>query len=662
MPRTALEPVDVDGVKALLVAAHKEPTADRTRTLLMQARAMVRDAAEQAIDPECVVLHTEICRDLAWEGGSPAERTDWWHQALRVVQAAAQKLAHVDVLAADASLAVDYAQDTYSEAPLDSIQTALRASRDRCSHAIVTMTPSPQRSVLLARKSAVLRHLALLASSSERQHGDLQEATRCAQRAVEDDHEDASAVLELGMAEWYLARHQLTDQEYADYLQQAEEHLVCAARDEKLEAARLALARFYRMTFQPLRTCEVFPGLISSTWNTRRLFRESPTYAEAATQLWYGKYPSGFVRTHLLRSQELTEGALAAGYVTARAVVALAFLRGITEGAQAGSAVLLDLGRFSKKGAWTDIVTTAQTALLDPAGSGLSTLGLVMGLDSSAVWTRLGTFALNMMDDVPLAEQLYETAVRLGPRDPIALTNMARLLLLKGEPSRFQEAQRLLQRASNFADRRFRWWRAVKADLDSRMQAQEARPRKEKTRKSAPKSIQMMQNIRDLRQEFLHIEADPDAQRRGYALEELVCRLAQITCGEARGPYRIPRGGKGQGDQIDGFVRVSSEKYRVECKWERDPSDQTAIRLFVPKLDAVGVSGLFVSIAGFTEHGRREAEDARRERAILLMDGDELRHILEGNLNFDQAILLKRSHFDADSSVYYRVVEEPVCG
>ncbi len=42
------------------------------------------------------------------------------------------------------------------------------------------------------------------------------------------------------------------------------------------------------------------------------------------------------------------------------------------------------------------------------------------------------------------------------------------------------------------------------------------------------------------------------------------------------------------------------------------------------------------------------------------MDGDELRHVLEGHENFDQVILLKRSHFDADSEVYYRVVEERI--
>ncbi len=463
-----------------------------------------------------------------------------------------------------------------------------------------------------------MRQLALLASSSHQQHADLQEAARCARRAVEDDPEDASAVLELGMAEWYLARHQSTDQEYADYLRLAEEHLVSAAREEKLEAARFAVARFYRMTFQPLHACRAFPTIISSTWNTRRLLREAPTYAEAAAQLWYGKYPPDLVRTHLLKSQELTERTLAAGYVTARAVVALAFVRGATEGPEAGSAVLLELGRLSKKGAWTDIVSSARTALLDPDSSGLSALGLAMGLDSSAVWTRLGTFALNMMSDAALAEQLYETAVRLGPHDPIALTNMARLLVVNGDPARLQEAQRLLQRASNFADRRFRWWRAVRADLDSKMRAQGEGLKKEKSRGGTSKAIPQMQDIRELRQEFLRIEADADAQRRGYALEQLVCRLAQITCGETRGPYKIPRGGR-LADQIDGFIRVSPEKYRVECKWQQDRSDHTEISEFSAKLDAVGVSGLFVSIAGFTEHAKERAKEERGRRAILLL-------------------------------------------
>lgn len=83
------------------------------------------------------------------------------------------------------------------------------------------------------------------------------------------------------------------------------------------------------------------------------------------------------------------------------------------------------------------------------------------GISQSAVLTKLGTFALEFLKDTMLSEALYRAAVRWEPHDPIALTNLARFLVRVMYQESLGEARRLLQKAQNFADRRFNWWRAV---------------------------------------------------------------------------------------------------------------------------------------------------------------------------------------------------------
>ena len=60
--------------------------------------------------------------------------------------------------------------------------------------------------------------------------------------------------------------------QYAARLHSAEQHL----SDDLLreyEPAKLELARFYRMTFQPLKACEAFPRQLDQMSNTRRILR-----------------------------------------------------------------------------------------------------------------------------------------------------------------------------------------------------------------------------------------------------------------------------------------------------------------------------------------------------------------------------------------------------
>jgi hypothetical protein len=430
----------------------------------------------------------------------------------------------------------------------------------------------------------------------------------------------------------------------------AEEHLT----DDLLrdyEPAQLALARLFRLSFQPLKACEAYPTQLGRISNLRRVLREAYILGEAASQLWFADYPETVIQKYLIESRSLLESALAAGYRNARIIIALAYVVAILDGAQAADATLSEIS------AGTGVEWDQVTKLVCKANSSdLLGLGLALGIDQSAVWTRLGTFVGRFHGDFSLAEELYRTATRLDQHDAIALTNLARFLATHGGASSQQEARRLVQKAQNFADRRFTWWRSVATQLEHGCLVPPPRSRRPEAKPGAGEiRLTHFTDIKQLRREFRKIELLADEQQRGYQLERLFYELAKLTVGTAAPAYRINRVGGGF-SQIDGYFTHGADKYRVECKWISRPADHNDIVAFADKLDVAGVGGLFVSMSGFTNGAVGRTRELRGQKVLLLMDGEEIRILFNLQVNFDDVMWRKRLHFDQRSEPYCQIV------
>src|SRR5439155_5809137 len=198
-----------------------------------------------------------------------------------------------------------------------------------------------------------------------------------------------------------------------------------------------------RLSFRPLEACEQFRKATKEISNFRRVLRDSYIYAEAAIQLWYRTYPQETISSHLADARHLLEEALASGIRTGRHVVDLCQVGAILDGAAAGTTALDEI--FSGEGhvSWRQALELAAHGSLENKIE----FGFVLGINDGSVWTSLGTFIYKFLNDEKLAEHLYRNAVTLDPRDPVALTNMARLLVRKGDPASVREARRLLRRA-----------------------------------------------------------------------------------------------------------------------------------------------------------------------------------------------------------------------
>ena len=114
---------------------------------------------------------------------------------------------------------------------------------------------------------------------------------------------------------------------------------------------------------------------------------------------------------------------------------------------------------------WSDVLRWISTIKEDDLVSG----AFVLGIESSGVLSRLATFARTVLANSDLAEALAKVAVKMGPQNAVALTNLARGLVATGDMSKIVEAERIIEKVPNFADRRFRWWRAVRREIKGKL-------------------------------------------------------------------------------------------------------------------------------------------------------------------------------------------------
>lgn len=129
-----------------------------------------------------------------------------------------------------------------------------------------------------------------------------------------------------------------------------------------------------------------------------------------------------------------------------------------------------------------------------------------------------------------------------------------------------------------------------------------------------------------------------DAQRRGYLLEELMNRTLDLHEIPLVKSFKRNDGA----EQIDGAFKLESWHYLVECRWRERPADIRQLDGLKGQLDRSGkqVLGLFLSINGWTERVPPLLKQ-NPEKAIILMDGYDLRGVLSGQADLRDFLLAK---------------------
>ncbi len=636
-------------VQALIAESQLQATVSNTRETLERARKLSLELKHQGDSAGFAIHFGQILALLALEEENADSREGLWTKALNNLLQYPKLKWEPIVLDTLVQLTIDYFQDDFTLAKLEVKSSKLVKVQQIVELALEDFGLNrPNNAMLLARSSAIQRNLSRVAPSEQARKKRLKKAEYYSRLAMETNSNYASQ-LEHALTLLTCSQNSASDAVYKTALAEVESVLTRLS-SEGFEPACIGLARFYRMTYQPQPACEAYRSFMHSSKRSRLVLRESYIYGEASVSLWYGDYDSSIWRPALVEASDLLERAMAAGYKDARLITSLAFCKAILVSAEAGKLVLSELGNPQSDTTWKDLLKLGGD---DGSVKNLN-LGVVLRIGESAVITRLGTFVNDFTNDYSLAEELYRSAESLDKRDPIALTNLARFLYKRKGKDFYLEAERLLQRAEAFADRRFIWWRNVKMQL---LRSKSAGKRSVTLRRKRAGSVkEPPTNIGDLYPVFVDAAHDRNEQRRGYLLEKLLIQLASLTIGvDARPSYRID--GSGYKSQIDGFIAESHHSYRVECKWTQSRVTPKEIALFYDKLDVIGVSGLFFSMSGYTKTAIQKAKAYRSNRIILLIDGDEVRALFEHRLHLDEMLRAKRVMMEQRSEPYTKTVD-----
>ncbi|HEV2970538.1 MAG TPA: restriction endonuclease [Pirellulales bacterium] len=228
----------------------------------------------------------------------------------------------------------------------------------------------------------------------------------------------------------------------------------------------------------------------------------------------------------------------------------------------------------------------------------------------------------------PVLDNLNSTPKGLGPlrqilQETLKYTDGKHLLWLPDGEKRRKEAERGLEHL-----------RLLVKELDAAKRTEdEERQARLRQLEQAKGGIAFRNKLDQIKTRFYALFQNPDAQARGYGLEDILYDTFDLFELSPRGPFRRI------GEQIDGAFAHAGDHFLLEAKWQKEPVNLADLR----DLDgAVSSSldntlGLFVSLNGFSGEALTGYSTGNRPR-IICMDGMHLVSVVEGRIDLSDLI------------------------
>lgn len=177
------------------------------------------------------------------------------------------------------------------------------------------------------------------------------------------------------------------------------------------------------------------------------------------------------------------------------------------------------------------------------------------------------------------------------------------------------------------------------------------------SRNNTPSKQKIIEPRRELLKrfdDFAALSSAVEKRNRGNMLELLLQDIFELYAIPTKDRFTRNNGG----EQIDGAFILNSWYYIVECKWIEKLSDIRQLDSLYGKLKRSGkqTMGLFLSINGWSDNVIPLLKQ-NPDKEILLMDGYDLRCILDENVNISLNNLLEKkiSHLNFEGEPFYSV-------
>jgi len=178
-----------------------------------------------------------------------------------------------------------------------------------------------------------------------------------------------------------------------------------------------------------------------------------------------------------------------------------------------------------------------------------------------------------------------------------------------------------------------------------------AEERRRQAHEALLRSTAVREGLDKLNRDYLALLSEPNAQQRGYRLEELLRALFELFDLDPRASFKIV------GEQIDGAFTFEGTDYLFEGKWQQELVSAADLDVLSGKLTRKldNTLGLFLSVNGFSEDGVKTHSSGRR--LMILTDGSDLMAVLEGRIDLVQLLLRKRREAAQTGNIYLRIHE-----
>lgn len=153
---------------------------------------------------------------------------------------------------------------------------------------------------------------------------------------------------------------------------------------------------------------------------------------------------------------------------------------------------------------------------------------------------------------------------------------------------------------------------------------------------------------------FDELARSDDPHQRGFLLQDLLNRLFDL--------YEIPVvrsfTRNSGGEQIDGAFKLEGWHYLVECRWRKKLADIRELDGVKGQVDRSGkqTMGFFLSINGWSENVPTLLKQ-NPDKSIILMEGYDLRCVLNGQVDLRDFILAKVAKLNFEGESFYSVTD-----
>ncbi len=191
---------------------------------------------------------------------------------------------------------------------------------------------------------------------------------------------------------------------------------------------------------------------------------------------------------------------------------------------------------------------------------------------------------------------------------------------------------------------------ANKYSIEYEEKKQETKNRAENFKKKTDIVLERNQKLTELRDKFYSNVPATNRQKSGYELEDLLKDLFSLFEISYKKSYRT------ETQQIDGHFKFDGFDYLVEAKWRADLPNESEIGGFQRKVRTKleSTRGLFLSVNGFREEVIEQFNGLGAN--LILMQGEDLVHILEGRVDLRDALTKKIEKASQYGIIYCKIL------